>query len=186
MIVLPKALLKLAPPARPHVLDCGEQSAPERQRLFTRLEAQTRSLLAGDRSSTQVKDLVEVATEALTDALGENACPLSAARRFIENNARNPRLLAGDVAAAIHVSERQLHRLFAGEDSSVHRYLTRCRIHLALEVLGLLDQADIQVGELARRCGYTSHSSFSRAFKRYLGMTPAQWRRSNPPHSLVA
>lgn len=186
VIVLPKALLQPTPPIRPRVLDCGEQSVPERQRLFTRLEAQARTILAGSRSPTQVEDLVGVAKEVLTDSQGEAARPLSAARRFIENNARNPHLVASDVADAIHVSERQLHRLFASEDSSVHRYLTQCRIDLALEVLSRPDHADIRVGELALRCGFTSHSTFSRVFRKSLGMTPAQWRRSNPPHSQVA
>ena len=52
-------------------------------------------------------------------------------------------------------------------------YLTRWRMHLAARWLRE-DRATL--GEVATRLGYESEPSFSRAFKRHLGISPAAWR----------
>lgn len=54
------------------------------------------------------------------------------------------------------------------------RYVTRWRMHLALDWL----QADgAAVGEVAKRLGYQSEAAFSRAFKRFTGVSPGTIRR---------
>jgi AraC-like DNA-binding protein len=53
------------------------------------------------------------------------------------------------------------------------RYLTDWRIHLAQDLLG---SSTLGVGAVARRVGYDSDESFSRAFKRATGQSPSQWR----------
>ena len=52
-------------------------------------------------------------------------------------------------------------------------YLTEWRLNLAS---GLLRTTESGVGEIAGRVGYTSEEAFSRAFKRALGKSPANWR----------
>jgi AraC-like DNA-binding protein len=59
-------------------------------------------------------------------------------------------------------------------DPAMH-YVTRWRTHTAL-TWGLKED-DAPVAELSRRLGYESEAAFSRAFKRYAGISPgAAWR----------
>lgn len=55
------------------------------------------------------------------------------------------------------------------------QYLTRWRLQLARSQLSRSGQS---IAEVARAVGYGSESAFSRAFKRELGLTPAQARRA--------
>ena len=54
-------------------------------------------------------------------------------------------------------------------------YVTRWRMHLALT---WLRENAAPVSELSRRLGYESEAAFSRAFKRYVGVTPGVARRN--------
>jgi AraC-like DNA-binding protein len=57
----------------------------------------------------------------------------------------------------------------------VARYLARWRMHLASEWLLRSDR--IRVAQVAARLGYESEASFSRAFKRWMGVPPSVLRR---------
>lgn len=57
------------------------------------------------------------------------------------------------------------------------QYVTRWRMNVALVTL---QEETISLGELAERLGYRSEAAFSRAFKRYIGMSPGAARRSRP------
>lgn len=54
------------------------------------------------------------------------------------------------------------------------QYLTRWRIHLAV---GLLQDSDRTLAEIAERVGYASEAAFSKAFKRWTGSAPGTYRR---------
>jgi len=54
-------------------------------------------------------------------------------------------------------------------------YLARWRMHVALT---WLKEDAATLGELARRLGYQSEAAFSRAFKRFIGVSPGAVRRS--------
>jgi len=54
------------------------------------------------------------------------------------------------------------------------RYLTRWRFHKAAEQLA---RADASIAEIAARFGYETEASFSKAFKRTLGVAPGAHRR---------
>jgi AraC-like DNA-binding protein len=56
-------------------------------------------------------------------------------------------------------------------------YLARWRMHVALT---WLREEDAGVAELATRLGYQSEAAFSRAFKRYTGISPGAARRGEP------
>jgi AraC-like DNA-binding protein len=55
------------------------------------------------------------------------------------------------------------------------KYLTEYRVKLACQ---LLRGSDFGVKEIAKSVGYESASSFSNAFKRWVGVSPADYRRS--------
>ncbi|HEY5753533.1 MAG TPA: AraC family transcriptional regulator [Chthoniobacterales bacterium] len=60
------------------------------------------------------------------------------------------------------------------------RYVARWRMHLALT---WLQQDDSPLGDLASRLGYKSEAAFSRAFKRFIGVSPGAVRRNGRPEN---
>ena len=79
-----------------------------------------------------------------------------------------------DVAARLHMSPRTLSRHLRGENTSFQRLLDGVRQDL---VRGYLRNPAIAVYEVAFLLGYTEPSTFFRAFKRWSGQTPADYRR---------
>lgn len=61
---------------------------------------------------------------------------------------------------------------------SPQQYLMRFRMEWAAK---MLCEDKLTVGEIARSCGYPDPLTFSKAFKRTLGVTPTQYRRENEP-----
>jgi AraC-like DNA-binding protein len=55
------------------------------------------------------------------------------------------------------------------------QYTTRWRMHVALT---WLKEDDAALGEMATRLGYQSEAAFSRAFKRFMGVSPGAVRRN--------
>jgi AraC family transcriptional regulator, alkane utilization regulator len=55
------------------------------------------------------------------------------------------------------------------------QYLMRWRLALAARALRAGQEA---IGPIAKRSGYESDASFSRAFKREFGMPPLAWRKA--------
>jgi AraC-like DNA-binding protein len=53
-------------------------------------------------------------------------------------------------------------------------YVTRCKMHTAL---AWIREQNCSVGELSHRLGYESEAAFSRAFKRYTGVSPGAARK---------
>lgn len=95
--------------------------------------------------------------------------------RHIDEHVSDPDLGPSSLAAAFFVSERQLHRLFAGTAESVTRRIRRARMDRARHELADA-AADATVTEVARRCGFTDPTSFSRAFRAAHGMPPSAYR----------
>ncbi|MBF9035987.1 helix-turn-helix domain-containing protein [Rhodobacterales bacterium HKCCE2091] len=84
----------------------------------------------------------------------------------------------GDVARRMGMSVRTLQRRMA-EEGIVYRDLAeRTRLALAERLLGDTDYA---LSEVAFLTGYAEQSTFSRAFKRRNGSSPAAWRRARHP-----
>jgi len=84
-------------------------------------------------------------------------------------------LPAGELAAIAAYSEQHFHRLFktvVGE--SVHGYIRRTRLEYAANQL--MFDSNSSVLDIATKSGFSSVSSFSRAFKSIFTMAPGQWR----------
>ncbi len=60
------------------------------------------------------------------------------------------------------------------------QYLTRWRMNMALTKL---KEENIPMGKLADQIGYQSEAAFSRAFKRYIGVSPGEARRNGDAQS---
>jgi AraC-like DNA-binding protein len=79
--------------------------------------------------------------------------------------------LAAEVAMSRSAFAERFSRL-VGE--APMQYVTRWRMYLALDALR---DERATVGEIALRLGYGSEAAFSRAFKRFLGVSPGAARR---------
>ncbi len=79
---------------------------------------------------------------------------------------------AGEVAAALHVSERTLRRRLSDEGTGLRALLDEVREALAEE---LLATGGVSVEQAAHRLGYAETASFTRAFTRWKGVPPSRW-----------
>ncbi|WP_220811679.1 AraC family transcriptional regulator [Pseudomonas paralcaligenes] len=80
----------------------------------------------------------------------------------------------GAVAEALGMSVRNLHRHLQKHATSFKELLDETRRQLAFDYLR---QARCSVNEVCYRLGFNEPSSFNRAFRRWTGETPGQWRR---------
>ncbi|MFI6317511.1 helix-turn-helix domain-containing protein [Nonomuraea sp. NPDC050556] len=125
--------------------------------------------------------LVDLLTAALSEQLEEppewspesrNRAVLLRVRAFIEQHLGDADLSTTTIAAAHHLSERQLQRLFAEQQITVHgfirqRRLERCRADLAEPAL-----RHQSVSAIGARWGFPDSAHFSRLFHRTFGETP--------------
>lgn len=82
----------------------------------------------------------------------------------------------GLMARQIHMSKSGFSDRFrAAVGESPLQHLTRLRMNQACLLLG---EADCSIKQVALAVGYESASSFSNAFKRWLGASPASFRKS--------
>ena len=82
---------------------------------------------------------------------------------------------AAEVAAALHMSARTLQRRLESEGTTFTGVVDDTRLALAKELLADLS---LPLAEIAFRCGFADLATFSRAFKRWTGKPPGQFRRS--------
>lgn len=90
----------------------------------------------------------------------------------------NQDLPAKKLAGIAAYSEQHFHRIFqlvVGEP--VHSYIRRIRMEFAANQL--MFDINASVLEIANKSGFSSVSSFSRAFKTTFSMSPGQWRTSD-------
>jgi len=78
-----------------------------------------------------------------------------------------------EVATALHLSEKTMQRRLRDEDTSYQQVLDEVRRDLAQQYLR--DDA-VSVCEITFRLGFSDQSSFTRAFRRWTGATPGEFR----------
>ncbi|TPK54842.1 GlxA family transcriptional regulator [Mesorhizobium sp. B2-4-19] len=93
---------------------------------------------------------------------------------LMESNLQE-KITVTDVASKLGISRRQLERLFATEieTSPMAAYLA-LRLQYAKTLLGT---SDLQIGEIAYRCGFPNAGHFSRVYRQHEGGTPTALRR---------
>jgi AraC-like DNA-binding protein len=98
-------------------------------------------------------------------------------RAFIEERLGDPDLSPPMIAAAHHISLRQLYRLFEGQGEPVASLIRNRRLRHSRQ--DLLDPAlrDMPVSAIARRWGFSSPALFNRAFRAEYDVPPGEYRR---------
>jgi len=115
-----------------------------------------------------------IVTRGSTDMVAVEDELIKAAIRFIRTQAGNA-IGVKHVAQALNVSRRTLDRRFAGAlNRTIGDELKRVRMQLAQARLSDDSQS---VSDVARSCGYSTASAFSRAFHQNTGCWPSEYRR---------
>jgi len=80
------------------------------------------------------------------------------------------------IARELGMSTRTLRRKLADKDHSFQTLLDACRMQIAASEFQRSPEQSIS--EMALKLGYAEHSTFTRAFARWVGMPPQEFRRS--------
>jgi AraC-like DNA-binding protein len=80
-----------------------------------------------------------------------------------------------EISAEMHMTSRTLRRHLTAEGATFRILLEEVRSTLAVE---LMSSARLTHAEIARRLGYSDVTTFIEAFRRWKGMPPSQYRRS--------
>ncbi|MEY9365112.1 AraC family transcriptional activator of tynA and feaB [Bradyrhizobium yuanmingense] len=99
-----------------------------------------------------------------------------AVKRAIHRRLRQPGLAVADVAAAVGVSERYVHKLLARSGSSFTDYVIDHRLDGAARDLRTPAMAERAIGAIAFDWGFSDLSHFTRRFKQRFGCRPRDWR----------
>lgn len=106
---------------------------------------------SGTRNARQVRQIVDYVMENLSAPLG-----------------------IADIALNCNMSVRHVARVFKNDTGvSLGEFVARSRIGLAKD---LLRGSDVRIKEVSWRCGFSSTSAFSAAFRAATGQTPKDYR----------
>jgi AraC-like DNA-binding protein len=126
-----------------------------------------------------MRELMQRLAEQQLRALPRGDDWLAQARALIARRLQQPPVEIDGVAATLALSTRSLQRRLHGEGLSFSQLVEQVRRDLAERHLA---DATLDLTDIALLLGYSEQSAFQRAFKRWTGATPAQWRatqRSN-------
>ncbi|WP_436915572.1 AraC family transcriptional regulator ligand-binding domain-containing protein [Acinetobacter gandensis] len=111
--------------------------------------------------------------EAELSALGERH-RIAMRVRDILTNSEQHYLSIESVAERLHMSDRTLKRQLAAEGTSFSTLVDEVRYRHATS---LLSRTDFTLEQIADELGYSDVANFSRAFKRWSGRSPSNWRK---------
>jgi AraC-like DNA-binding protein len=113
------------------------------------------------------------------ERLGKSATFSGRVRHLLlEQESGFPTLAA--TARLLHATPRTLHRRLVAEGTSFHELLEDVRHTRAVEHL---KSGRFSLEEIAYTLGYADHANFRRAFRRWEGMTPAEYRDQHAARS---
>ncbi|MEL7564600.1 MAG: PocR ligand-binding domain-containing protein [Dehalobacterium sp.] len=95
---------------------------------------------------------------------------------YIQNNYPNESLTVKEIANAVFVTPSYLSHLFKKDKGvSLSEYINKIRIDKAML---LLRQTEMDNGEIASRIGYVGRSYFCKMFKKFVGVSPQDYRKN--------
>ena len=128
---------------------------------------------------TQIQPLLEL-TFSLAQQRGtlpvSSSATLLRAQAFIIDHLGDPLLDVDLVGDAVHVSTRQLHRLFAASGTSVRRWIMTRRLDECARALRDPSLGAVSIAEVCYRWGFSDAAHFSRTFKQAFGHSPVHYR----------
>ena len=99
---------------------------------------------------------------------------------YIYENYNKPLTLA-DVSQIFNFNYSYLSSYFASHSNEgFNEFLNKIRIKKACEFL----KQDIPISKICGMVGYSDHSYFTKVFKKFIGMTPSSYKKTNTIHTL--
>lgn len=112
---------------------------------------------------------------------GGRTALLSAMRAYVRDHLADPRLTPEGLARHHGVSLRYTAELFSADGTSPAAFIRAERLRAAHRALADPRYATLTVSAVAARCGFTDRTTFTRAFVRAYGRTPAEVRAAPGP-----
>lgn len=107
----------------------------------------------------------------------ENEGIVDKACAYINSNLSNANLSVPEIGQAVGVSVQHLSRLFRQKlNTTILEHINTCRIDLAKKTLA---ESSFTISQVAELAGYNNTVTLSRNFKRYVGLTPSEYRELN-------
>ncbi|WP_162140238.1 helix-turn-helix transcriptional regulator [Haploplasma axanthum] len=101
---------------------------------------------------------------------------MNKAEDYIEDNLHSV-IRLNDIAQHVGLSDFHFHRLFKQHSNeTIHSFVSRVKIERSSIFLKVRN--DLTITEVAYLYGYSDSSSYIRAFKKYFGVSPSQFRNS--------
>ena len=105
-----------------------------------------------------------------------DATLIKRARTYIEKNITNPDISTTQLASELNMSRTNLHRkLKSLVDQTSTEFIRNIRINRAME---LMEQDDLNIGEVCYSVGFASTSYFSKCFKEIYGINPSEYKKN--------
>lgn len=123
----------------------------------------------------QANALMREHLRALADAQLQRLGAQSLAVRVQQLLKQNPRWGKEKVAEQLDLSGRHLNRKLADEGASFKLLRDQVLYGMAEQLL----RESLRLGEVAERLGFSDESAFAKAFRRWSGMTPGQFRQGS-------
>ncbi len=162
-----------ANPNMPAMPQLQNQTAQAQSKRSTSSQANLKQLNSSNQK--QLRQTNQNLTNLLPDALS----PLAIEEAFLNNYQT---ITLSDLAAATHLSIRQLQRLIQKQyGTTFQKKRTQARISAACI---LLRTTSCSLGEIAEQTGYSSPEHFSYAFRQQMGCTPGAYRKNNSKTAL--
>jgi AraC-like DNA-binding protein len=135
-------------------------------------------------ADTRLFDLLQVYAEGLLAERAHKDDIVGRARRWIFQYLHTGEVAVTQLASGLGMSDRTLGRRLAEEGLTPARLIEQLRQELACNYL--TDRA-VPLGRITYLLGYSDLSAFTRAFRRWTGRTPSEWRleQSHQPQPLA-
>lgn len=166
----------LPPPSLQPYLDwygCPVQFVPEQHEVVVRVSFTTLLLPLKSADPGLIATMEHLADQLLAQLPKENVV-IEQVRKAIAHLLHNGEPDISAVAARLHCAARTLQRQLKTAGSSFRQELTFVRCRLAESYLR---DPGLSIADIALLLGYSEHSSFSRGYKEWTGMTPQQFRQ---------
>jgi len=103
---------------------------------------------------------------------------VEAAKQYMQQNFAQASLGVGDVSAYLGIHASYFSELFNEVvQESFTSYLNRIRVEHAKDMLAM---TQIPIKDVGFKCGFNTVQNFNRVFKKYVKMTPSQFRETIP------
>ena len=90
----------------------------------------------------------------------------------------NEKIYLEDICQTFFLSKNAVYQLFRDEfGTTVNEFITQKKLRLAQKLLQ--SEPNLNVTQISAKCGFHDYNYFIRSFKKYVGMTPLKFRKTN-------